>query len=130
MDASLQSMGDIALSQGGVMPKLTSLSSAPGAIDKTATDFEGMFMSQMLQPMFEGLGVDPVFGGGHGEEVMRNFLVQEYGKAIAKNAHFGITDAVKKQMIATQAMSGKNTTQPMAAQNVAAAYGGTNALTQ
>jgi len=69
---------------------------------KAAKDFEAMFMSQMLQPMFEGLEVDGSFGGGHGEETMRGFLVQEYGKAMATGTDFGLSDAVKSEMIRLQ----------------------------
>ena len=36
-------------------------------VDAAAKDFESMFMAQMLQPMMEGLNVDGLFGGGHGE---------------------------------------------------------------
>jgi peptidoglycan hydrolase FlgJ len=66
-------------------------------------DFEAMFVSQMLQPMFETVGTDPVFGGGHGEEIMRSFLVQEYGKIVAKSGHLGIAAMVKGEMIRSQA---------------------------
>ena len=57
-----------------------------------------MFMAQMLQPMFNTVGVNKLFGGGHGEEAMRGFLVQEYGKTIAKGTHFGIAEAVRTEM--------------------------------
>jgi hypothetical protein len=43
-----------------------------------------------------------MFGGGHGEEVMRGFLVQEYGKMIANKSHLGIADAVRAEMIRAQ----------------------------
>lgn len=66
--------------------------------DQAANDFEGMFMAQMLQPIFDTVGVDPIFGGGHGEEMMRGFLVQEYGKIVAKNSHLGIAAAVRGEM--------------------------------
>ncbi|MGL1465890.1 rod-binding protein, partial [Vibrio parahaemolyticus] len=62
------------------------------------------FMSQMLQPMFETMDVNPLFGGGEGEKVMRSFLVQEYGKIASKNSTFGIADAVKKEMIHAQSV--------------------------
>lgn len=97
---------DVALAQaqataGGM--KLHSAKTAPlDVIDKKSKEFEGVFMSQMLQPMFEGLKVDPIFGGGHGEEVMRSFLVQEYGKAMSANSHLGIANAVKNAMIKSQ----------------------------
>jgi hypothetical protein len=71
-----------------------------------------MFATQMLQPMFEGIDVDKTFGGGHGEEVMRSFLVQEYGKAMAGSMHLGIADAVKKAMIRAQDAGHKNVPTP------------------
>jgi Rod binding domain-containing protein len=104
MDNAVQSMGNLALQQA----TLPSLNPGAGAnIDKTAQDFTGMFFAQMLQPMFESAPVDPIFGGGHGEEVMRGFLVQEYGKVVAQG-HFGLTDAVKQEMIRAQAKAGQN----------------------
>lgn len=116
---SLQSIGDLAISQlgaaqGAVRPRGKA---SMDTIDKNAKDFEGMFMSQMLQPMFEGVGVDPVFGGGHGEEIMRSFLVQEYGKALAAGGHLGIADAVKNEMIKAQGLGA--TALPTASQGAA-----------
>lgn len=82
-------------------------SAKPDAMGKTAKDFESMFMSQMLQPMMDGLEVDDTFGGGHGEEVMRGFMVQQYGKSMAAGDHSGLSTAIKNEMIHMQAkMSG------------------------
>jgi peptidoglycan hydrolase FlgJ len=102
MDSALQSIGDTAVSQA------TASKMAVGAntnIDKAANDFEGMFLTQMLQPMFETVPVDSEFGGGHGEEVMRSFLVQEYGKIVAKSGTINIAAAVKNEMIRAQNIS-------------------------
>jgi peptidoglycan hydrolase FlgJ len=71
----------------------------------------------MLEPMFEGLKVDPLFGGGHGEEVMKSFLVQEYGKAMAASGKFGIATAVKNAMIKSQEVGNSN--KPNASQGAA-----------
>lgn len=71
-------------------------------IDKSAKEFEGMFISEMLGHMFEGIDVDPEFGGGHGEEMFRSMLVQEYGKKIAQGPGIGIASKVKEAMIAMQ----------------------------
>ena len=110
MANDLQNIGDLAISQamsknGNI--KLHAKASLE-TIDKNSKEFEGMFMTQMLQPMFEGMKVDPVFGGGHGEEVMRSFLVQEYGKAMSAHGGFGIAAAVKNAMIRAQDASLKN----------------------
>lgn len=99
---ALQNIGDLAVAQSAA-PRPAGKFASSANIDKTAQDFEGMFMTQMLQPMFEGLGANPVFGGGHGEEIMRSFLVQEYGKIAAKSGSLGIATAVKNEMIRAQA---------------------------
>lgn len=101
MDASLQSTGSLAVLQSAPPPTLPKIGKG-GNMDKAAKEFESMFMSQMLQPMFEGMDVNPLFGGGNGEKIMRSFLVQEYGKIASKNTHMGIADAVKSEMIRAQ----------------------------
>lgn len=73
-------------------------------INKAAQDFEAMFVSEMLGHMFSGVEVDPEFGGGHGEEMFRSMLVQEYGKEIAKGPGIGIASKVKEAMIAMQSV--------------------------
>jgi Rod binding domain-containing protein len=109
MDNSVQSFGDIAMSQG-TAPALTGKLGGGANVDKASQDFEAMFMSQMLQPMFDGVGTDPLFGGGHGEEMMKTFLVQEYGKIAAKSGHLGIAAMVKNEMIKAQSVGGKPAT--------------------
>jgi peptidoglycan hydrolase FlgJ len=108
------------------LPALSAKINPNVSIDKTSQDFEAMFATQMLQPMFEGLSVDTTFGGGHGEEVMRSFLLQEYGKMIAKSGKLGIAAQVKNEMIRTQetARSRGTTALPKSAQS---AYQAANA---
>ena len=69
---------------------------------KVAKDFEAVFLSQMLQPMFQNLGAEAHFGGGHGEDVWRSMQVQEYGKAITEAGGIGIADSVLREMIKMQ----------------------------
>ncbi|MAH84590.1 MAG: hypothetical protein CBB68_09695 [Rhodospirillaceae bacterium TMED8] len=69
---------------------------------ETAEDFEAVFLSQMLQPMFQNIRPESPFGGGHGEDVWRSMQVQEYGKAITKAGGIGIADAVMREMILMQ----------------------------
>ena len=127
MSSSIQSAGDLAITQS-MGPSLAVRAVRPSAgagIEKAAQDFEGMFMSQMLQPMFDTVGVDPLFGGGHGEEMMRSFLVQEYGKVMANNTNFGITAAVRDELV--RAQQGQQKTR---AATASLNYGATNAAGQ
>jgi Rod binding domain-containing protein len=74
----------------------------PKKIDKAAQDFEAQFLSQMLESMFKGVKTDGPFGGGHAEEMMRSFMLQEYGKVMAANGGVGIADAVKRELLHAQ----------------------------
>ena len=71
-------------------------------VDKAAQEFEAMFLSQMLESMFKGIKADGPFGGGHAEEIMRGFMLQEYGKVMAANGGVGIADAVKRELLHAQ----------------------------
>ncbi len=87
------------------------LGTAPGSkldektmrkIDQAAQDFEAVFLSEMMKPMFEGIEVDETFGGGKGEEMFSDLLVQEYGKNMAANGGIGIATAVREELIRQQ----------------------------
>jgi Rod binding domain-containing protein len=63
-----------------------------------------LFLGQMLQPLFAGLSVEPPFGGGNAEQVWRSLMVDEMGKAMAKNGGIGIADSVKREILRLQEM--------------------------
>jgi len=71
-------------------------------IKETAIEFEAQFLSQMLQPMFEGLKSDGPFGGGHAEKMWQSMLVKEYGKSLAQSGGVGLADEVQKQLLRAQ----------------------------
>lgn len=71
-------------------------------MEDKAKDFEAVFMAQMLKPMWEGVETDPMFGGGTGEDVMRDMLIQEYGKAMAQADDYGLAKDVLAEMIRIQ----------------------------
>lgn len=67
-----------------------------------AEDFEAVFVSEMIRPMFENIEAEEPFGGGPGEDIWRNLQIDEYGKAISKAGGVGIADAVLDQLIRMQ----------------------------
>lgn len=72
------------------------------AITTQATEFEAMFMAQMLQFMWTDIETNEVFGGGHGEDQWRGMMLDEYGKISAKAGSVGLADMVKAEMIRAQ----------------------------
>jgi peptidoglycan hydrolase FlgJ len=75
----------------------------PRQADKTARDFEAMFLSSMMQPMFETLKPGKgLFGGGNAEATFQAMLVDEYGKVMAKAGGVGIAAMVRKQILQMQ----------------------------
>ncbi len=78
---------------------------ADDQVRHAAEEFEAVFISQMLAPMFEGLETDELFGGGPGEDIYRSILVEEYGKAIARSGGIGIADAVQREILRLQEVS-------------------------
>lgn len=71
-------------------------------LDEVAKDFEAMFVTEMMKPMFEHIKPDPRFGGGKGEEIFRGLMLQEYGKMMAETGQLGIADSVKQELIRMQ----------------------------
>ena len=73
-------------------------------IAATAQSFEGQLMSLMLQPMFEGIRTDGPFGGGAGEETYRSFLLDAFGKHMAKAGGIGVAAPVMREMLKMQGL--------------------------
>ena len=94
-------------------PAKSSLSNAETEkIAAAAEEFEAVFISEMVKPMFEGISTEAPFGGGKGEEVFRSMLVQEYGKILARTGGVGIKEHVKEQMIYMQETANNATNIP------------------
>lgn len=74
------------------------------AARKAAEDFESVFVAQMMEPMFQGLKTDGMFGGGSGEGVFRSLLIQEVGKDVAAGGGIGIADSVYGEMLRMQGL--------------------------
>lgn len=74
----------------------------PAEMRRAAKEFEAVFLSEMLAPMFESLGTDGLGGGGMGEQMFRPMLVERYAEAIAQAGGVGIADAVVREMLRMQ----------------------------
>lgn len=83
--------------QGGPRPPDPTANASPQA-RHAAQEFESVFLTEMLQPMFEGLNTDGLGGGGQGEEMFRPMLIQQYADAISKGGGIGIAAHVLAEL--------------------------------
>ena len=72
------------------------------AVRATAEKFEAQFLSQMMGHMFKGISGDSVMGGGHAEDVWRDFYVEEVTKSFASRGGIGLADTIEKQLLTLQ----------------------------
>lgn len=75
---------------------------ASAELRRVAEEFEAVFLSEMLSPMFEALDTEGLGGGGMGERIFRPMLVQRYAEAIAQAGGVGVADAVMQEMLRLQ----------------------------
>lgn len=66
---------------------------------KVAQDFEGLFIGMMMKSMRETVAKDKVTGGGHGEEVYRSMLDEQYVAQAVKRGGFGLAKQIEKDII-------------------------------
>jgi peptidoglycan hydrolase FlgJ len=74
----------------------------PPEVQRAAHEFESVFLSEMLGPMFEGLKTDGLGGGGTGEEIFRPLLIERYADAISHAGGVGIADAIVRELMRLQ----------------------------
>jgi len=99
MDATLQSA--MMATQAAPLKAPSATGNVAGA-NKSAKEFESVFISQFLGSMFSGIPTDGPMGGGEGEEMFRSMMVNEYGKSIEARGGFGLASAVARQLLKHQ----------------------------
>ncbi|MDA9489889.1 flagellar assembly peptidoglycan hydrolase FlgJ [Bradyrhizobium sp. CCBAU 11361] len=70
---------------------------------KTATDFEAMFLNSMFSQMTSGLKGEGPFGDTPGTGVWRSMLTDQYSKNFAKAGGVGVATEVYRTLIMQQA---------------------------
>src|SRR6185369_4985123 len=66
---------------------------------KVSQDFEGLFVGMMMKSMRSTVQEDKLTGGGHGEEVYRSLLDQEYATAAVKRGGMGLAKQIEKEIV-------------------------------
>jgi len=67
---------------------------------KVSQDFEGLLVGMMVKSMRATVGKDTLTGGGHGEEVYRSMLDQQYADAsVKRGGGLGLAKMIEKDII-------------------------------
>lgn len=67
---------------------------------KVSQDFEALFVGMMMKSMRSTVGKDTLTGGGHGEDVYRSLLDQEYANAsVKRGGGLGLAKVLEKDII-------------------------------
>jgi peptidoglycan hydrolase FlgJ len=79
-------------------------------IHKVSQDFEALFVGMMMKSMRATVAKDKLTGGGHGEEIFRSMLDQEYAAAAAKRNSLGLAATIEKDIIRQESRSSSKKT--------------------
>ena len=99
MDAAIENAATLAR-QAPI--KTPSAAANEAAATKAAKEFEGVFISQFLGTMFDGIPTDGPMGGGEGEAMFRSMLMDQYSNAMEKRGGFGLATNVTAQLLKHQ----------------------------
>ncbi|MCC2111838.1 MAG: rod-binding protein [Hyphomicrobiales bacterium] len=73
--------------------------------EKSAEEYESVFLTTMLSQAFTEISAEPPFGGGNAEKTWRSFLIEEYAKGIAAQGGLGLADRIKQELLSLQEVS-------------------------
>ncbi len=88
-----------ALSQPGVSTPAQFQTDTPRHIHQVATEFEAVFLAEMLQAAGAGAPAGD-FGGGIGEDQFASFLVEQHARAIAARGGIGLAEMIVRSLSA------------------------------
>lgn len=82
-------------------------------INKTAEDFEAVFLAQMMKTMFNdlnllaGAGADEKTKDSAANEVYKSMMADQYGRIMARNGGIGLAEDLARAMLELQEVNKK-----------------------
>ncbi|MCP3676608.1 MAG: peptidoglycan DD-metalloendopeptidase family protein [Deltaproteobacteria bacterium] len=95
------------------------------ALEKAASEFESLFIFNMLKTMRKSVSKESLFGNSKGEEIYKSMLDEELSRVMAQGRGMGLRDMIVRDLSALSATEGKGDTPDKAAEsfNVPSVYG-------
>lgn len=97
------------VAQQAILAKMGAMANAknmtPERAQAVSKDFESLFVSQMMEPMFgDSVGAD-AFGSEDTDEIYKGLMVKEYGKLVVQSGGIGIASSIYKQLMNKNGLS-------------------------
>ena len=67
-------------------------------VKQACSDFEAIFIKQMLDSMRNTVEKTSLLGGGMAEDIFEDMIYDEYAKKMSKTSDFGIKDMLYRQL--------------------------------
>ncbi len=82
--------------------KMEAASRNKAKLKKACSDFEAIFIKQMLDSMRKTVNKSGLLDGGMAENIFEDMLYDKYAHKMSETAHFGIKDILYKQLSGVQ----------------------------
>lgn len=83
---------------GEVRRKTGKVDGEDARLRQACSDFQAIFIKQMLDTMRKTVHKDGLLQGGQAEEIFEDMLYDEYAKKMSENAGLGLDDMIYKQL--------------------------------
>ncbi len=90
------------LRAGATAPGAKPGHATPAEARRLGEEFETLLLAQMLGPVFDQIKADSLFGGGHGEDMYRSLLVDQYAKRMVQAGGIGVAASVQETILKMQ----------------------------
>jgi Rod binding domain-containing protein len=67
-------------------------------LHEEAVELESVLISNMIEPMFPDGKESGLYGGGHGSDIFRQMMIDQYARVIAQKNGLGLAENIEKNL--------------------------------
>lgn len=67
-------------------------------LHEEAVELESVLISSMIEPMFPNGKESGLYGGGHGSDIFRQMMIDQYARVIAQKNGLGLAENIEKNL--------------------------------
>ena len=67
-------------------------------LKQQSVELESVLISKMIEPMFPDGKESGLYGGGHGSDIFRQMVIDEYARTLAKSNTLGLAASIERDL--------------------------------